>query len=135
MKKALILAGLLAIGSFAFAQSVEKVGFLTTKWCLNKGLLADCRMETIFCKEGECYKKQNEFTTDVNAELVLFIHDDGKAYDLELTPGLQLGELLEKAINKNEVTVRGELIGNDKIKVIEYEAPPPPKKSFFKGCL
>lgn len=134
MKKSLILAGLLALSSVGFAEEIEKVGFLTTKWCADKGLFADCRMETVFCKEGQCFKKDDVFNTDVKGEFVLFVHDEGKYYELIMPAGFQLGEILEKGINKNEVTITGELIGN-KIEVKSFEAPPPPKKSFFKGCL
>jgi hypothetical protein len=37
-------------------------------------------------------------------------------------------------MNKNEVTLVGD-IDETSIKVYDYKAPPPPKKSFFKGCL
>ena len=134
MKKSLILAGLLMISGSALAEEVEKVGFLTTKWCADRGLFADCRMETVFCNAGNCHKNEKNFTTDVNGKLVLFIHDEAKAYKLEFNDGFAMGEMLEKAMNKNEVTIAGNLNG-DTITVKSFEAPPPPKKSFFKGCL
>lgn len=112
----------------------EKEGFLTTKWCADRGLFADCRMETIFCGYEGCYKDQKEFKTDVNATFVLNVHSEGKYYIAKFNHGIELGEVLEKAINKNEVTLIGEIKG-DTIIVEDFKAPPPPKKSFFKGCL
>lgn len=134
MKKVLVLVSLLMLGTSAFAEEIEKVGFLTTKWCANNGLFTDCRMETVFCGEANCFKKEGDFSTDIKGQLVLFVHDEAKVYNLEFAPGFHMGELLEKGINKNEVTVIGNLDGST-IQVSSYEAPPPPKKSFFKGCL
>lgn len=134
MKKTLLLlAGVLLTLSLAQAAQ-EKEGFLTTKWCADRGLFTDCRMETIFCGYEGCYKDQKEFNTNVNATFVLNVHSEGKYYLVEFSEGIELGEILEKAINKNEVTLIGEIEGNT-IKVEDFEAPPPPKKSFFKGCL
>ena len=45
-----------------------------------------------------------------------------------------LGEVLETAINRNEVTIIGKIHGNT-IDAKSFKAPPPPKKSIFKGCL
>lgn len=134
MKKLILSIITLFITTSMYANSVEKTGFLTTKWCADRGLLADCRMETIFCGYENCYKDEKKFTTDVNATFVLNIHDEGKYYTVKFKEGVELGEILEKAINKNEVTLIGELHGNE-IEVHEFKAPPPPKKSFFKGCL
>lgn len=132
MKKLLILT--LVLMSFVHANQDEKSGFLTTKWCADKGLFADCRMETVFCGYEGCHEDMVEFNTDVKGEIVLMVHDEGKYYTTEFEHNIEMGEVLEKAINKNEVTLMGSIQGNH-IKVSEFEAPPPPKKSFFKGCL
>ncbi|MFY9074453.1 hypothetical protein CRU99_08135 [Malaciobacter mytili] len=118
----------------AFAQEEEKSGFLTTKWCAQNGLFTDCRLETLFCGYEGCYKDQKEFKTDITATIVLNVHEEGKFYEIEFPKDMELGELLEKAINRNEVTIIGEIKDN-KIIASEFKAPPPPKKSFFKGCL
>lgn len=124
----------LAIATGAFASDEEKTGFLTTKWCAEKGLFTDCRLETIFCGYEGCFKDEKEFKTDVTKDIVLNVHDEGMYYKVEFTKHVELGEVLEKAMNKNEVTLIGKIKG-DVISVHEFEAPPPPKKSFFKGCL
>ena len=124
----------LFFSSFAYANEGEKSGFLTTKWCAERGMFADCRVETIFCGYENCHKEQKEFNNEVKGQIVLVVHDEGKNYTVEFKHNIEMGEVLEKAINKNEVTLIGDIHG-DKIIVSEFEAPPPPKKSFFKGCL
>ncbi|HIE34803.1 MAG TPA: hypothetical protein EYP79_01215 [Campylobacterales bacterium] len=124
--------------SFSFASSVkgefEKKGFLTTKWCAQNGFFVDCRLETYHCAEEGCYK--NWLPGDeVKTDIVLYVHEEGKIY-LVKPEGVHVSELLEKAANRNEVTIIGELSSDGKtIKAYEFKAPPPPKKSFFKGCL
>ena len=34
------------------ADEGKKEGFLTTKWCAERGYFADCRLESYFCGEG-----------------------------------------------------------------------------------
>ncbi len=112
----------------------KKKGFLTTKWCAENDLFADCRLESYQCGEEGCYKEwlPGEPT---KMEMVLFVHDEGKIYKIEPN-GVHVSELLEKAANRNEVTIIGELESDGvTIKATEFKAPPPPKKSFFKGCL
>lgn len=112
----------------------EKKGFLTTKWCAENDLFADCRLETYHCGEEGCYKEwlPGEPT---KMQMVLFVHDEGKIYLIDPAK-VHVSELLEKAANRNEVTIIGELESDGKtIKAYEFKAPPPPKKSFFKGCL
>jgi len=112
----------------------KKKGFLTTKWCAENDLFADCRLETYHCGKEGCYKEwlPGEPT---KMEMVLFVHDEGKIYRIDPAK-VHVSELLEKAANRNEVTIIGELDSDGiTIKAHEFEAPPPPKKSFFKGCL
>ena len=45
-------------------------------------------------------------------------------------------KMIDKGINRNEVTLIGDFnAATNTIIVKEFKAPPPPKKSFFKGCL
>ncbi|MFA6788262.1 MAG: hypothetical protein WC149_07985 [Arcobacteraceae bacterium] len=133
MKKILLV--LLALLSLSVAnEPQEKEGFLTTKWCADRGLFADCRLETVFCGYEGCFKDEKEFKTDVNTTFVLQVHTEGKYYIVEFQEGVKIGDVLQEAINKNEVTIMGD-IKNDTIKAHSFKAPPPPQKSFFKGCL
>ncbi len=138
MKKFLIgLSVLTALSLFGANEAkeakneIEKKGFFTTAWCAKNGYFADCRLESVVCGEGGCYKHWN-FGDKIKEELVLYVHDDLKTYKIKLD-GIPRYEL-DEAINRNEVTFIGELKG-DTIIAHEFKAPPPPKKSFFKGCL
>lgn len=133
MKKLLIFLTMMTLFTTAYATE-EKEGFLTTKWCADRGLFADCRLETVFCGYEGCFKDEKEFKTDVKATFVLNVHSEGKYYFVEFQEGIEIGDVLKQAINKNEVTLIGE-IKNNTIKAQSFKAPPPPKKSFFKGCL
>lgn len=132
-----LLAGLSALAfasTVSLAEEVEKEGFLTTKWCAQNGMFTNCKLETVFCGYDGCLKDMKEFKTDINGELVLYVHTEGKSYDLKFPATIKLSQVLKEALNKNEVTLRGSLNKN-LLMVEEYEAPPPPKKEFFKGCL
>jgi len=131
MKKLNLILASLLLTSISFAQEVTKKGFLTTKWCAENGYFADCRLESVVCGEGGCFKHW-EFGDKMKDELVLYVHDDLKSYNIKLN-GIPRHEL-DEAINRNEVSFTGELKG-DTIVAKDYKAPPPPKKSFFKGCL
>jgi hypothetical protein len=146
MKKLLLLASLMAIFFISsFAESninidtedtkvAEIKGFLTTKACADHGLFKDCRLETIVCGEIDCYKNW-EFGQPYKTELVLFVHNDG-IYNLHIDhdSGVHISHLIKEGINRNDVTIKGHIDGNN-INVTGYDTPPPPKKSFFKGCL
>jgi thioredoxin-related protein len=134
MKKVLVIVLLWVSCTMLLANEEEKSGFLTTQWCAQKGLFTDCPMETVFCGYEGCHKKMKEFNTNIQGKIVLMVHDEGQYYTTQFNKNIKIGEILEKAINKNEVTLMGEIKGNHII-VSEFEAPPPPKKSFFKGCL
>lgn len=129
MKKWSILLSALIVTSYA-ADS-EKKGFLTSKWCAQNGYFSDCRLESLACGSGECFKSW-EFGDKVTDELVLFVHNEQKSYaiDYSAIPRYKLDE----PMNMNEVTISGELKG-DTIVASGFKAPPPPQKSFFKGCL
>ncbi|MBV5279687.1 MAG: hypothetical protein J0647_11850 [Campylobacteraceae bacterium] len=113
------------------AADVEKKGFLTSKWCAQNGYFSDCRMESLVCGSGDCFKTW-EFGDKVIDELVLFVHAENKLYaiDYKAIPRYQLDE----PMNRNEVSIIGKVEG-DTIIASGFKAPPPPEKSFFKGCL
>jgi len=112
----------------------EKKGFLATEWCVQNDLFADCRLESYHCGQEGCYRHWLPGEPR-KMRMVLYVHDEGKYYYVE-PHGVHVSELLEKAANRNEVTIIGTLAKDGKtIKATEFKAPPPPKKSFFKGCL
>ena len=121
--------------SSANAKEVAMEGFMTTEWCAEQGMFRDCRMESIVCGEGGCYKHW-EFGDKEKMNLVLYVHDDMKAYKVKPTKEFNIPEFLETSINRNAVTVKGSYDeATNTILATSFEAPPPPKKSFFKGCL
>ena len=77
MKKLLIFLAMVVLFTTAHATQ-EKEGFLTTKWCADRGLFADCRLETVFCGYEGCFKDEKEFKTDVNATFVLNVYSERK---------------------------------------------------------
>lgn len=133
MKKfALILAALASASLFA-ADEFEKEGFLTTEACAKAGAFRDCYMENYACGSDGCYKKINP-GEDKKVPLVLFSHDDGIIYKLDISH-LPRAEF-DEGVSRNAVTIIGELDkSTNTIVAHEFKAPPPPKKSFFKGCL
>jgi hypothetical protein len=115
--------------------SFSKQGFLTTKWCAEQGLFKDCRLESIVCGEGECYQKW-EFGDPVKTELVIYVHDELQYYNISPAKGLNVPAMIEKGINQNLVTIEGTYDSKtNTIAASGFKAPPPPAKSFFKGCL
>lgn len=68
-------------------------------------------------------------------KLALFQHATGKVYEIDTTK-LKVSELGE-GMNKNGVVIVGVLDEKNQYdrSDVEFKAPPPPKKSFFKGCL
>lgn len=136
MKK-IVLIAMIGLALSAFGQNsnkIEKKGFLATKWCVKNDMFADCRLETYHCGYEGCYK--DWLPGDKNrGEIVLYVHDEGKIYNIKLS-GVHMSELLDKAANRNEVTLIGNLSKDKKTIIVkDFKAPPPPKKSFFKGCL
>ena len=141
-------------------QGEEVTGFLTTKWCVKETYFKDCRLESALCGSGDCFENKDWdivstyekdeapglfnlwglLSTKPNistekTELVLFVHNVG-VYDIELTKGIKLGEMLKEGFGRNEVSIIGD-VDQDKMHIVArgFKAPPPPKKSFFKGCL
>lgn len=115
--------------------SFKKQGFLTTKWCADQGLFVDCRLESIVCGKGGCFQDW-EFGDKMKTQLVLYVHDDLQYYIVKPTEQLKMGELIEKGMNRNMVTIMGKYDAkNNTIAAAGFKVPPPPQKSFFKGCL
>jgi len=128
-----ILALSLAVAS-ASAKGFEKKGFLTTKDCAEKGAFKDCSLDAFNCGKEGCSLNAKVVGGEGKDRLVLFVHDDGKYYNVDARkfPRSELDE----GVSRNEVTIIGELNRrSNTIVVHEFKAPPPPKKSFFKGCL
>lgn len=131
MKK-LFLISIIILFSTTLSADESKTGFLTSKWCAQNGLFTDCRLESIMCGYGDCFKEE-EVDAAKTGDLVVFVHDEGKYYNIKLVGGLQRYKL-DTAINRNSVEIIGRVEG-DTIFASSFKAPPPPKKSFFKGCL
>jgi hypothetical protein len=105
--------------------SFEKKGFLTTKWCAQQGMFTDCKLETVVCGEGGCFKKWN-FGDKETLELVIFVHDEGKYYSIAPQEGVHVAEMIEEGLSRNDVTIRGSYDKNQNVILANsFEAPPP----------
>lgn len=112
----------------------EKVGFLTTEDCALKGSFTSCYAESYVCGFEGCYR-ENEPGVIKPVQFVLFVHDDAKYYKVQLTENLKQYQL-DTGVGRNEVTIIGEYDeAENVIYASDFKAPPPPKASFFKGCL
>ena len=132
MKKVALLCAALAISAFA-GEEQEFEGLLTTPACAAQGAFADCYLENYTCGSDGCFKKIQPGET-THPKLALFQHATGKVYEIDTTK-LKVSELGE-GMNKNGVVIVGVLDEKtNTIEATEFKAPPPPKKSFFKGCL
>ena len=133
MKKLIGILALLVVALVANASEFKKTGFLTTKSCADKGVFTDCSLDSYSCGYEGCFKT-NEPGVNKKVDLVLFVHDDGKYYNVD-AQSFSRAEL-DEGVSKNEVTIIGEYDKHKNMIVVqEFKAPPPPKKSFFKGCL
>jgi len=104
--------------------SFEKRGFLVTRWCADQGLFVDCRLESLVCGSGGCFRHW-EFGKKVKRELVLYVHDDLQYYGIKPAEGFSMGELIDKAFAKNLVTIRGKYEKQtNSIVAITFELPP-----------
>jgi hypothetical protein len=131
MKK---LALLIALTFSAFAsEGQEFEGLLTTPTCAAEGSFSSCYLENYSCGSDGCFKNIQPGET-THPKLALFQHNTGKVYNVDTTK-LKVSELGE-GMNKNGVVISGTLDeATNTILATEFKAPPPPKKSFFKGCL
>jgi hypothetical protein len=132
MKKFFLLLAAITV-VFAESESIEKSGFLTTQACAENGTFADCRMENYACGSDECYRT-TEVGENHDTPLVLFSHDDGVIYKLDISALPR--SRFDMSVNRNGVTIIGEYDADTRtITVRDLKSPPPPKKSSFKGCL
>lgn len=133
MKRFALIAAMLLTSAFAAEGTFEKDGFLTTQACAEQGAFKDCYFENYICGSDGCYLT-TEAGVDKETPLVLFSHNDGVIYKLD-TSAVPRSEF-DHGVNRNAVTIVGEFdASTNTIVVQEFKAPPPPKKSFFKGCL
>jgi len=131
MKKIILIASMLLLS--LSADEFEKEGFLTTAKCAEAGMFVDCYLENYACGSTDC-NKETEAWVDNETPLVLFSHDDGVIYKVDSSK-LNRGELIEN-VSRNKVSMTGEYdASTNTIIAHEFKAPPPPTKSFFKGCL
>jgi len=119
MKKIILTLIAVAISatSLSAATTVKKKGFLTTDYCLKRDYFTNCKLEN--------YANPKE-------KLVLYVHDEQDFYYIDASH-LEKAEL-DEGFARDNVTITGHLKGKT-IKATKYEGPPPPAKSFFKGCL
>ena len=128
MKKVALLCAALVFSAFA-NEPEEFEGLLTTPGCAAQGAFADCYLENYVCGSDGCFR-----TTEAGAAYALYQHNTGKVYTID-TSKLKMAEMRD-GMNKNGVIVIGTLdVATNTIKATEFKSPPPPKKSFFKGCL
>jgi len=114
-------------------EGFEKSGFLSTEACAAQGAFTDCYMENYVCGSDSCFLI-TEAGVNKKIQLALFSHDDGVIYKLDTS--LMKRSLFDTGINRNSVTIIGDFdASTNTIVVQDFKAPPPPKKSFFKGCL
>ncbi|MEA3372516.1 MAG: hypothetical protein U9Q62_02380 [Campylobacterota bacterium] len=133
LKKFALTVLALVTAAFANEGTFEKEGFLTTENCAKQGAFTDCYMENYVCGEDFCNLK-TEPGVDNETQLVLFSHDDGVIYKLDTAAVPR--SVFDAGVNRNAVSITGEYdAATQTITVQTFEAPPPPKKSFFKGCL
>lgn len=134
MKKILLIAAALVFSAFAAEpEGQEFEGLLTTPACAAQGAFADCYLENYACGSDNCFEKIDA-GVDTKPPLAIFQHGTGKTYKVDTTK-LKISELGE-GMNKNGVVIVGMLdTATNTIHATEFKAPPPPKKSFFKGCL
>jgi len=132
MKKVALICAALAFSAFA-NEPEEFEGLLTTPACAAQGAFADCYLENYACGSDNCFEK-TEPGVRGKPNLALFQHGTGKTYNIDVSK-IDLSEIGE-GMNKNGVVIVGTLDeATNTIQATEFKAPPPPKKSFFKGCL
>ncbi len=100
----------------AQAETVEKKGVLVTKQCVMEVLFIECPL----------------WTYHDDAELVLFVHEDMRYYDLDLSQ-IKMREV-DDGFARDGVEIIGVLdAAQNRLKATSYKAPPPPVASDFKG--
>lgn len=136
MKLLVMMLSILSVLVYANEEGeggFSKKGFLTTEKCALKGEFRDCYLENYACNGNNCFEKVAPAVNE-NTPLVLYVHDEGKIYQLD-TSDVPRSEM-DEGVSRNEVELSGEYDPSQNIIVVKhFSPPPPPKKSFFKGCL
>jgi hypothetical protein len=133
MKKVALLCAALVFSAVA-NEPEEFEGLLTTPACAAQGAFADCYLENYVCGSDGCFRTTEAGVVTKEAKYALYQHNTGKVYTID-TSKLKLSDMRD-GINKNGVVVLGTLdVATNTINATEFKSPPPPKKSFFKGCL
>jgi hypothetical protein len=137
MKKSLLIIASLVLSAWASSADLENVegteyeGFLVSEDCMEKGSFTNCQLDSYVCGYEGCFKEAEPGVT-TDERIVLYNHDENKIYKLDLSH-IDRGHI-DHGVNRNAVTIIGEVHG-DTLVANGFKAPPPPKKSFFKGCL
>lgn len=135
MKKLLLIGAALVASVFANEpEGQEFEGIMVTPSCAAQGAFADCYLENYACGSDGCFKKAEPGVRG-KPNIAIFQHATGKTYTVDVS-GLKTLSELGEGMNKNGVIIVGTLdAATNTIRATEFKAPPPPKKSFFKGCL
>lgn len=135
MKKLLLIGAALVASVFANEpEGQEYEGIMVAPSCAAQGAFADCYLENYACGSDGCFKKSEPGVTG-KPNIAIFQHATGKTYNVDVSGLKSLAELGE-GMNKSGVIIVGVLDEKtNTIRATEFKAPPPPKKSFFKGCL
>jgi len=102
----LLILILISLSTFTNAEELfSKTGFFTNSDCAQKGSFTDCYLESYSCGYEDCFKDY-EPSKRVNESFVLYVHNEGKYYDVNAT-NLKRSSL-DRIINKNMITLFGE---------------------------
>lgn len=88
------------------ANHFRKRGFLTTKWCADRALFVDCKLETLVCQKGGCFRDW-QYGQPQSTHIVLYVHDDLQYYHIEPSKKFKLSKLVESAMSRDGVTIIG----------------------------
>jgi hypothetical protein len=99
------------------AKEITKQGFLTTEQCLENDYFTDCRLESY-----------------ADSKLALYVHGDLDYYIIDASH-LEMREV-DEGFARDKVSITGKYDAKtNTIHATKYKGPPPPTKSFFKGCM
>jgi len=102
----LLIFILISLSASANAKELfSKTGFFTNSDCAQKGNFKDCYLESYSCGYEDCFKDY-EPVNRVNENFVLYVHNEGKYY--EVNASVIRRSLLDRVINKNSITLTGD---------------------------
>lgn len=90
-------------------RQFKKQGFLTTKWCADRGLFVDCKLETLVCQKGKCFREW-QYGQSMHTQLVLYVHSDLKYYYLKPSKKFRFSKLIEQGMSSGAVTIIGRYV-------------------------